>query len=447
MNISRIEVRGLHGFLSAKISLKESLAILVGVNGSGKTSILNLTAHVLKLNIPELSAVQFSTFKLTGRVGSKSFEIRVARGDCDLDIALKLSGRVVERLVVRVPTKEELDIDGRSSRFAYDRAMRRVYEQIAPSKTAAFLKKNVRLTLVRLDRSLFAEDSAGGVAVDAPLGSRKGVANEAMDPIDRVRDVTSDRYNKYRIAFRKHNEELTRQIVLQLFKAPKNLFSSNQARARLSSSQIEALKRKVSKMPYFGESDEVMSQVREYFELAIAAIDPQAGDSPSAEHRATRFLFRDFEFPRINGLVKAFDQFEASDNKSRAELDRLEMLINSFLDESGKEVFFSEKEASLRFRLKRTSDPSGRAISELSSGEKQIVIVLTYLGFLAGENSIFVVDEPELSLHLSWQMKLVEALQSLRPQGSQLVLATHSPEIVGSHRSAVVRVSPDFSAG
>jgi len=112
--------------------------------------------------------------------------------------------------------------------------------------------------------------------------------------------------------------------------------------------------------------------------------------------------------------------------------------------DSGKEVFFSEASSCLRFRLKGDLAESGRSVGELSSGEKQIVIVLTYICFLADTESIFIIDEPELSLHLAWQKKLTEALKKLQPDGSQLILATHSPEIVGRYRAAVSTLKPTY---
>jgi predicted ATP-dependent endonuclease of OLD family len=47
---------------------------------------------------------------------------------------------------------------------------------------------------------------------------------------------------------------------------------------------------------------------------------------------------------------------------------------------------------------------------------------------MAGSNS-FVIDEPELSMHIDWQHRLLSSLQQLNP-AMQLVAATHSPEIM-----------------
>lgn len=448
MRITSIEVTGLHGFISDKLVFDSELAIIVGMNGAGKTSILNLTANLLKLDIPNLAKTHFVNFELKGRVGSKAFTMDASRLKDGIEITIRQSGRLIGRHPLVMPARSDYPFDDRAARFAYDRAIRRSYDMLSESKVSKYLKDNAKLTLVKLDRTLFAEENDGLTALESPSVARRLASQEVIDPIERVSQVTSDRYNAYRVASRKHSDDLMRQILLQLFKSPASIFDERSTKqTKLSAQQIDAIRKKLVKMPYFAEGGDVASKINDYFSLANSSLEIQK--SRDAKRRGDekdfiRMLFRDFEFPRIIGLLNAFEAFERADSASRQELDRFERLVNTFLIEGGKEVFFSEKEALLRFRLKGSSDPIGRPIAELSSGERQIVTVLTYLAFMAGPNSIFVVDEPELSLHLSWQMKLVDALMQLRPTEGQLILATHSPEIVGKYRKSVVKLEPVF---
>jgi ABC-type Fe3+/spermidine/putrescine transport system ATPase subunit len=66
----------------------------------------------------------------------------------------------------------------------------------------------------------------------------------------------------------------------------------------------------------------------------------------------------------------------------------------------------------------------------LSSGEKQLLILLSEVLLQRQTPSIFIADEPELSLHVTWQEKLVSSLRNLNSQ-AQIIVATHSPDIVG----------------
>lgn len=70
-------------------------------------------------------------------------------------------------------------------------------------------------------------------------------------------------------------------------------------------------------------------------------------------------------------------------------------------------------------------------ISELSSGEKQILVFLIETLLQENKPFIFIADEPELSLHIEWQAKLLSSINKIN-NNSQIIVATHSPEIVGS---------------
>ncbi|MFF5334146.1 AAA family ATPase [Streptomyces sp. NPDC013181] len=68
-------------------------------------------------------------------------------------------------------------------------------------------------------------------------------------------------------------------------------------------------------------------------------------------------------------------------------------------------------------------------LEALSSGQKQVVRLLVEC-LAAGPNSV-IVDEPEISMHVDWQNRLVNAMRTINPR-TQLILATHSPEIMAN---------------
>lgn len=79
------------------------------------------------------------------------------------------------------------------------------------------------------------------------------------------------------------------------------------------------------------------------------------------------------------------------------------------------------------------TDSSGKkfGINELSSGEKQLFLRTLAIKMLEPENSIIMIDEPELSLHPKWQQKIVDVYRKIG-KNNQIILATHSPHILGS---------------
>lgn len=66
---------------------------------------------------------------------------------------------------------------------------------------------------------------------------------------------------------------------------------------------------------------------------------------------------------------------------------------------------------------------------QLSSGEKQIIVILLTVLVQDNKPAILFMDEPEISLHIDWQRKLIQYIKELNPN-VQIILATHSPGII-----------------
>ncbi|EGY0738058.1 ATP-binding protein [Salmonella enterica subsp. enterica serovar Liverpool] len=68
-------------------------------------------------------------------------------------------------------------------------------------------------------------------------------------------------------------------------------------------------------------------------------------------------------------------------------------------------------------------------ISQLSSGERQLIYILATAANTYGKPAVFLMDEPEISLHMSWQETIINSIRKINPQ-IQLIIVTHSPAIV-----------------
>jgi len=100
-------------------------------------------------------------------------------------------------------------------------------------------------------------------------------------------------------------------------------------------------------------------------------------------------------------------------------------VANDFFSETGKTLEIDKNTNLLVFRL---MDKSVISMDKLSAGEKQLLLILITV-FLQDEKPyILLMDEPELSLHISWQDKLISTLRELNPN-CQLIISTHSPSI------------------
>jgi len=78
---------------------------------------------------------------------------------------------------------------------------------------------------------------------------------------------------------------------------------------------------------------------------------------------------------------------------------------------------------------------------ELSSGEQHLILLSYFLIFLLKPNSLILIDEPEISLHLKWQRTFINDIlklsQDLNPH---FIIATHSPAIVGDFDDQMLKM-------
>lgn len=78
-----------------------------------------------------------------------------------------------------------------------------------------------------------------------------------------------------------------------------------------------------------------------------------------------------------------------------------------------------------------TQKGSPLELNKLSSGEQHEVILLYELIFKTSENDLVLIDEPEISLHVTWQKEFLnDLLKIIEIQNFQVIIATHSPTII-----------------
>lgn len=84
-------------------------------------------------------------------------------------------------------------------------------------------------------------------------------------------------------------------------------------------------------------------------------------------------------------------------------------------------------------------------VSALSSGEQHELVLLYDLLFKVKPNTLVLIDEPELSLHISWQKSFMDdLLDIIRLADFDVIMATHSPYIVGDHSELLVMLSSEL---
>lgn len=98
-------------------------------------------------------------------------------------------------------------------------------------------------------------------------------------------------------------------------------------------------------------------------------------------------------------------------------------LIDEFFADTGKKIIRTENE--IRFtQIGETLFPY-----QLSSGEKQMLVILLTVLVEDQQPYVLFMDEPEVSLHIEWQQRIIETILKLNPN-VQIILTTHSPAVI-----------------
>ena len=123
-----------------------------------------------------------------------------------------------------------------------------------------------------------------------------------------------------------------------------------------------------------------------------------------------------------------------------ASIQKLIEALVSLLDQfySGKQASFDMKDGLQIWQRNGQLLP----LDALSSGEKQLLLLFCSTIRARAQATIFLIDEPELSLNVKWQRQLLESLLTLvKGSGVQFAIATHSIEILAGQRESIVRLT------
>jgi len=119
---------------------------------------------------------------------------------------------------------------------------------------------------------------------------------------------------------------------------------------------------------------------------------------------------------------------------------RVRKFINEIFKELNMKIEFDSRDVqgNLFFKNKKEELFS---IDKISTGEKTLLSKVLYLYIKDIKDKVILIDEPELSLHPSWQNKILKLYENFAEKNNcQIIIATHSPHIIGSAKNEYIRI-------
>ena len=134
--------------------------------------------------------------------------------------------------------------------------------------------------------------------------------------------------------------------------------------------------------------------------------------------------YLDYQVNMGNRIIESLQQGNPQEAQNLSEpKKRFQDLIDDLFKETGKKIVRTENE--IRFsQIGETLVPY-----QLSSGEKQMLVILLTVLVEDQQPYVLFMDEPEVSLHVDWQERLIDIILQMNPQ-VQIILTTHSPAVI-----------------
>lgn len=157
---------------------------------------------------------------------------------------------------------------------------------------------------------------------------------------------------------------------------------------------------------------------------ALSAFGEKAGSLLDFQLYHLQRKYLDYQVNIGNRIIAELQQghMDAAQKLSMQKA-RFQDIVDELFAETGKKIIRTENE--IRFmQIGETLAPY-----QLSSGEKQLLVILLTVLVEDQQPYVLFMDEPEVSLHIEWQKRLIELILELNPR-VQIILTTHSPAVI-----------------
>lgn len=439
MELKQLIIHGLYGCYDYDVKFNSDMTFLYGKNGCGKTTILNIVESIITGEIYKLFDYNFISIELIFGEETTKERINIEYKNENILVIFKNNKHILNLKNLEL---KNMDLE------AYDqvREINRIYFEKYPilidiCKTFNYIylplnriNHKSRLVRIRLPRRV----------------SYRRTVNHDENLLDNISYIIRENYRTIEYAISKVNDKF-RDSILKSFLISKKYYDIN-----------AIINTVITDKEFIGELDNIQktyldilaeldivddNELQESKEVFSKIIDDMRSFyiENKKEDGLIDLVLRYQEIMKIKDIIELAKLMETEKSRLREPMKLFLNTMNDFVkDESDSKEIYIDNFGNVYFQIENTGEKI--EITNLSSGEKQLLIFFTYLIFEVDRDkkAIFVVDEPELSLHLSWQKQFVKKIRDINPN-IQLIFATHAPEIVGGNYDKMIELKKVFN--
>lgn len=446
--ISRIKVDGLHDQFDVDLDFSPGLNIIYGKNGRGKTTVLHILANALELDFSRFDHLNFSSICIDSFAGD---QLQIKKVDDKTVVTFNGERALDEGLAIGDIASGIRNAFGDTPTYlpAFRSVLERMKDPMYRGESEAVLDVLSKKELDTLSAALKSADSTRAILMrsqyalreEAQMTARKTLQCRqwfgSFVPVIRypsIAEVSEGLTTEWRNAqldIAQREQSMFAQVFVKVFRAIVGMETGANKHQLLSTADmLSAISGTLtSEDEKHGDhedyqlgsykGDAIYLQLKEAMEFMDRNSQSETREIETSVLNLYLETLTHRKQERKNALQKSRD-FETSINKF---LDRKKLRIGEFGDR--------RRGPGSAISVKSTG---GRAYTAaaLSSGEKQVLTMLYSASRSRFKSGVFLIDEPELSLHVDWQRIILKELTA-QSQDRQIIACTHSPEVGADH--------------
>ncbi len=439
MRINQISVTDLFGVFEyvVPLNLEERITIIHGKNGVGKTTLLKLINGFFKLRYSELRAIPFSHLKINFDNDdyikvNKANKKNIKKGNSDFDER--------NRLTFYFENQSHNNTKEFSTDFIIKEEKRRalnavrVIEDIIPGLERIggsrwfYMPTSEELSLIEvLDRFGEGIPGAGETFITPTEDWLKELTNSINVRFIEYQRLLNSAYNKRSQLFNNRPPLMSPSVASYAKELAENIQAKLTEYGTLSQSLDRTFPARVVQQKQLPEltDEELRQKLNELEEKRSKLIEAGLLNRDEDPNFQIQGDIDESTKKILSVYIEDVDKKLSVFNEIARKTDLIKRIINDKF--SYKQINIS-KDKGFTFT---TDNGNSLSPTNLSSGEQHELVLLYELLFKVKPNSLILIDEPELSLHVEWQVQFLKDLQEITKLSNiDVLIATHSPDII-----------------